>query len=181
MNMTAVFIHLLGDFLGSLSVIISAIVLINFDSKTHAWVRYVDPFTSTLLATVILIGTIPLIKKCVSILLQSAPESVDVVHLKFELMEIDGVLDIKNMHVWQLSGAKYVCTATVVCKEQEDFVQLLSRVKATLHSHGIDHSSIEPFHVSSNDDKNRTELLHDVDDDDHQHHRSNNLLSFDGV
>jgi zinc transporter 1 len=58
--MMAIFIHIVGDFLGSIGVMISAGLIWYFPPETHKWSFYVDPAMSCIMATIILLSAIPL-------------------------------------------------------------------------------------------------------------------------
>lgn len=147
MNMKAVFIHLLSDFLGNIGVIISSLLVINIDSKLHPWISKVDPCCSILLALIIFFSSIPLVRRCIVILMQSTPECINMQQLMWKLMEIDTIVDIKNLHIWQLSSSEFVATIRIVCNDIEDFSVVLSQIKATFHEFGIDNTTIEPTFI----------------------------------
>jgi zinc transporter 1 len=60
LNLAGVFLHITGDFLGSIAVIISATLSLFFDPEVHTWVTYIDPSVSSLMAIIILFTSIPL-------------------------------------------------------------------------------------------------------------------------
>lgn len=169
MNMTAVFMHMLGDFLGSVGVIVSSSLLIRYNNKdVYPWTKYIDPLCSLFMAVIILVGTLPIVKKCIVMLLQATPSRIDLPRLKYEILETDGVMDIKELKIWELSGTQCVANLHIVCDDREDLLQLLSNLKATLHTHNINQSTIEPLVVrtSTNTVREPTlQLLTDLDDE----------------
>ena len=61
LNMRGVFLHVLGDALGSVVVIISAGLILAVGTE-HDWVHYVDPAMSLIIVAIITITTMPLCK-----------------------------------------------------------------------------------------------------------------------
>jgi zinc transporter 1 len=127
--MRAVFLHVLGDALGSVGVIVSGLVI------TYAKVRIlvlhclaykcacstrfqsggeyrfiVDPLCSLAIVVLILYHSVPLFRQAVGVLLQGTPSLVSVDSLSQKLLKIDGVLDVHDMHIWQLDGRSFVTT-----------------------------------------------------------------------
>ncbi len=72
------------------------------NGTVNIWVLYVDPSTSLLVVIVILFTTIPLLREVLVILLQSAPHPNNVATIKDGLTQIDGVISIHDLHIWQL-------------------------------------------------------------------------------
>ena len=70
MNMEGVFLHVLGDALGNIGVIITALVIWKTD---YSWRFLADPITSLFITLIILNSALPLVRKALRILLQSAP------------------------------------------------------------------------------------------------------------
>lgn len=72
-----------------------------------------DPVLSLLLVVVILYSTWPLFYESALILLQTVPSHIEVSVLREKLLKIDGVLDVHEFHVWQLTGDRIIATAHI--------------------------------------------------------------------
>jgi zinc transporter 1 len=109
--MHGVFLHILGDALGSVAVIISALVI----WLATGWKdrQMIDPVASLLIAGFIAAATVPLVKSTCLILLQGTPQYVGVVQIKRRLMRIPDVDSIHELHVWQLNEGKVVASVHV--------------------------------------------------------------------
>lgn len=106
LNMRGVYLHVLGDALGSVIVIISALI-IKFASG-H-WTNYVDPGMSILMVFLILKTSIPLMRESALILLQTVPTHIRIKDVQDRLLDnVDGVLSVHEFHVWQLAADKII-------------------------------------------------------------------------
>jgi zinc transporter 1 len=83
--MMGVFVHVLGDALNNLAVIIAALVIWLTNSPARF---YADPGVSTVISILILLSSIPLVKNSGKILMQSAPGGVDIEDVKHDLEKV---------------------------------------------------------------------------------------------
>lgn len=111
MNMRAVFLHVLADALGSVIVIISAL-LNKYQTQLSIPKRvtvYIDPVLCLALVVLILSSTLPLLKESALILLQTVPKEIKIKQLKHDIVEkIPGIIAVHELHVWKLSGNKII-------------------------------------------------------------------------
>lgn len=106
LNMRAVYLHVLGDALGSVIVIVSALIIM-FAEGT--WTLYVDPAMSIIMTCLILRTSIPLMKESSLILLQTVPTHIKIKEVQERLLEgVHGILSVHEFHVWQLAGDKII-------------------------------------------------------------------------
>jgi len=140
-NVHAVFLHYLGDAISSLLVLTAGILLHFF--KGGKWTLYIDPVSSLIVCTLILYTTVPLVKRCSLILLQSTG-SVPVQAVRAKLAKVEGVIGIHDLHVWQLVDGMSVASVHIAVVEGVDFNNLVSEVKKIFHEYGIHSSSIQP-------------------------------------
>eukprot|EP00743_Colponemidia_sp_Colp-15_P005001 GILK01005387.1.p1 GENE.GILK01005387.1~~GILK01005387.1.p1 ORF type:complete len:619 (+),score=66.58 GILK01005387.1:47-1903(+) len=144
MNIESAFLHVMGDALGSVVVLISGALIRYLDSEERF---LADPLCSLIIVAIILKSCVPLLKACVHILLQGVPLEVDLGLLTEQLLKVEGVLDIHDLHVWQLSGSKIVGSVHVVTRKTDDFARISDAVKLVLHSNGVHSSTIQPEFV----------------------------------
>jgi zinc transporter 1 len=138
-----VLIHLLGDAINNIGVIISGVIIL----CTHSPARfYADPAVSLWIAIMILATSIPLTKKSGAILLQSAPPGLKLDDVKHDLESIPGVKSVHELHVWQLTQKKAVATAHVVVEEEslDTFMENAKTVGECLHAYGIHSATLQP-------------------------------------
>ena len=141
LNMHGVFLHVLGDALGSIAVMISA-TIIWLSTWEHRFIF--DPLISLIITAIILTSTIPLVRKASIILLQGTPRHLNMRDIRKELISLPGVADIHELHIWQLSDTKIIASVHVVCEVQSDFMDLANEIKRTLHAHGIHSVTVQP-------------------------------------
>jgi len=147
-NMIAVFLHYLGDAVSSLFVLSTGLIIHFVPDK--AWVHYIDPASSLLIVAIILATTIPLVKRCSMILLQSVPSTIEMETLRSDILKLRGVLQLHDFHVWQLVDGMIICSVHLICEEGTDYTTIVSAVKQILHSQGIHSSAIQPEFVQRN-------------------------------
>jgi zinc transporter 1 len=99
--MRGVFLHFMGDALGSIGVIVSAVL--NLLLPNESWIVYVDPCASLMITLILVFSAYPLVRSTLSILLQHAPGEVDMSRIRKEILQIPKVLNIHEFHVWQLA------------------------------------------------------------------------------
>ena len=151
LNLHGVFLHLMGDALGSVVATVVGVCILLCNGQ---WKYYLDPILSLVIAVVIMCSAVPLVKSCVRILMQSVPDGVDLNVILKELESVEGAESIHDLHVWQLSTEKHVGTVHIACEKGTDFMKLAQRVKHVLHNHNIHATTIQPEFISENDREN---------------------------
>jgi cobalt-zinc-cadmium efflux system protein len=140
LNIRGAALHVLGDLLGSVAAIIAALVIIN-----TGWMP-IDPLLSVLVAMLILRSAWQLVRRSAHILLEGAPEWLDVDDLQRKIITVvPEVSEIHHVHVWGLTPQHPMLTMHVVLSETiPDTTPVVRRVKEALKSQfAIDHSTIE--------------------------------------
>ncbi|ESO97615.1 hypothetical protein LOTGIDRAFT_103819 [Lottia gigantea] len=141
LNMRGVFLHVLGDALGSVIVVISSLVIWFGEGD---WKYYVDPAMSIAMVMIILSTSIPLLKDSSRILLQTVPSHIEVEEISKKLMEIEGVMHVHELHIWQLAGSRIVASAHIRCHDPASYMKIGKEVKDFFHNEGIHSTTIQP-------------------------------------
>ncbi|XP_052799619.1 proton-coupled zinc antiporter SLC30A1-like [Mya arenaria] len=141
LNMRAVFLHVLGDALGSVIVIISALVIWFVEGD---WVYYVDPGMSVVMVCIILSTAIPLLKEAGMILLQTVPTHIQITDIKEKIEQMDGVQAVHEFHVWQLTGNRVIASAHIRFHNLSEYMTIAVRIKTLFHNAGIHSTTIQP-------------------------------------
>ncbi|XP_074109149.1 solute carrier family 30 member 1 [Cotesia typhae] len=142
MNMRGVFLHVLSDALGSVIVIVSALIvwLTKWEYRF-----YIDPALSLLLVLLILRSVWPLLQESALILLQTVPTHIQVEAIQQRLLEnVDGVLAVHEFHVWQLAGDRIIASAHIRCRNLSEYMKIAEQVKEFFHNEGIHSTTIQP-------------------------------------
>ena len=66
------------------------------------------------------------------------------------ILEVDGVLSLHELHVWQLSESKIVASVHVMASRNHDFMPIAAKIRKALHERGIHSSTIQPEYHARN-------------------------------
>ena len=156
LNMRGVFLHVMGDALGNIGVIVSALIIWLTE---YSWRYYVDPGISLVITVIILCSAIPLCKAASRILLQAVPAGMSIDHIKQDIDSLPGVISSHHLHVWQLSDTKLVASLHIKVDTQlkgegsDRYMLLAKQVRKCLHAYGIHSSTIQPEFTPASDDE----------------------------
>lgn len=141
-NVRGAYLEVLGDLIGSAVVIVAAIVI-----WTTGWMP-ADALASLLIAVMIVPRAITLLREVFAVLGERAPEGTDVATIREHILSADGVADVHDVHVWQLTRGAPVFTAHVVV--EPDVLTsgrsgaLLSSLQSCLAEHfDVEHSTFQ--------------------------------------
>ncbi len=140
LNMRGAALHVLGDLLGSVAAIIAALVIIY-----TGWLP-IDPILSLLVAALLLRSGWHLVRRSVHILLEGAPDWLDVKAIENKIVEgIPPITEIHHVHCWGLTPQHPILTMHVVVLDPpDDPTAIVRSVKKLLQSEfDISHSTIE--------------------------------------
>jgi cobalt-zinc-cadmium efflux system protein len=128
LNVKGAFLHMLADAVSSVGVIVAAIAVLLFQ-----W-NWADGAISLGVAILIAIGTVPLIRQSLSILLEKTPDHLDVVRLKAYLENFEGVKSVDRLCVWTIALRQeaLLVQLTVELREGEKRDRLLAQMQTSL-------------------------------------------------
>lgn len=150
MNIKGAALHVFNDALGSVVVILSGLC-IRYIPDRYKWKHYFDPIMSLMMVALIISFTIPLLKEAVLVLLQTVPTHIKVDQLQTKLLaKVNGVVNIQDLHVWQLCGMKIIASAHVKCQSLGDYMRVADEIKQFFHDEGIHSTTIQPEFVLLN-------------------------------
>ncbi|KAI9171817.1 Zinc/cadmium resistance protein [Paramyrothecium foliicola] len=147
MGMNAMVLHVIGDALGNLGVIVTALVIWLTDLPGK---YYADPIVSLFITLIILKTSIPLTLATSRVLLQATPENISVQEIRQDIERLPGVVSCHHIHVWQLSDTKVVASMhlqvsfPINSHSGEKYMQLARRARKCLHGFGIHSATIQP-------------------------------------
>lgn len=146
LNMKGAYLEAWSDMLGSLGVVLGALVI-----KFTGWL-WVDSAVAVLIALWVLPRTWSLLRASVNILLEGVPEGIDLAKVREALLTVRGVASIHDLHVWALTSGKVSLTVHVVNEPAVDAErQILPEIRRRLvDQFGITHITVqcelEPCH-----------------------------------
>jgi zinc transporter 2 len=100
-NVRAAFIHVLGDALQTIGVMIAAALIWHDPS----W-KIADPICTFMFSILVLFTTIRLVKQSVGVLMEGIPEGIDPKAVENSLFDVEGVREVHDLHIWSLSVGK---------------------------------------------------------------------------
>jgi cobalt-zinc-cadmium efflux system protein len=138
-NVRGAIIHVAGDLLGSVAALVAAGVI-----HATGWTP-IDPLLSLLVGLLILKSAWSLLRHSLHILLEGAPEQVDVGELRRDLVSrANGIVDVHHVHVWSLTSGKNLATLHVGLSPGADqAVALESTIARLAERFGIVHATIQ--------------------------------------
>jgi cobalt-zinc-cadmium efflux system protein len=139
LNVRSAFLHVIGDTISSIAVIVAA-VWIAVTGQT-----LVDPILSGIIAVLIVVSAAGILRETLTILLQFTPRSVDFDAVVAEMKAVEGVSGVHHVHIWSLSSDINVLDAHVYsCKQEMAETEKIKReIKKRLEKFKIRHSTLE--------------------------------------
>ncbi|KOT97801.1 cation diffusion facilitator family transporter [Streptomyces ardesiacus] len=108
LNVRGAFLEVAADALGSVTVIISSLVIL-----TTGW-QPADPIASLVIGLMIVPRTVRLLRETLDVLLEAAPKNVDIAEVRAHILALDGVEDVHDLHAWTITSGMPVLSAHVV-------------------------------------------------------------------
>uniref|UniRef100_A0A3B3D8H2 Zinc transporter n=1 Tax=Oryzias melastigma TaxID=30732 RepID=A0A3B3D8H2_ORYME len=128
-----VLLHIIADTLGSVGVIISALLMQKYD------LMIADPICSMLIALLIGVSVVPLLKESIGILMQRTPPSLD--HTLPEcyqrVQQLQGVYNLQEPHFWTLCTDVYIGTLKLLVAPDADTRWILSQTHNIFTQAGV--------------------------------------------
>ncbi|HEX2965401.1 MAG TPA: cation diffusion facilitator family transporter [Syntrophorhabdaceae bacterium] len=139
LNVKSVWLHVLGDTISSVGVIISGIV-IYFTGWTYA-----DPVVSVLIGGIIIWGGVRLVRDTVSIFLNLTPRGFDVEALVKKISEMHDVLDVHDVHLWPVAHNNVAFSAHVLVDDKtlKEAEVTKKQIEEMLKENGVTHSTLQ--------------------------------------
>jgi cobalt-zinc-cadmium efflux system protein len=140
LNVRAALLHVIGDMAASVGVILAGIVILLWH------VTAADPLISALIALLIAVGAWRIARETLVVLMEGTPRGVDLAVVRAAMLEVPGVEDVHDLHVWSLADGFRLLTAHIATPNQSlaDTANLLADVKLLLRRRfHIEHATIE--------------------------------------
>ncbi|CAM2857754.1 cation diffusion facilitator family transporter [Corynebacterium jeikeium] len=144
-NVQGAFLHVLADMLGSVAVLVAGGVII-----LTGW-QYADVIASLVIAALVLPRAWQLMMQALRILLEQAPPGYRPAEVDALLRQVDGVLDVHDLHLWSLDGTSALASVHLVVPEGRDPAAVLCAAQAALQERGIAHATIQVERASHAD------------------------------
>nr|CAH7737646.1 unnamed protein product [Callosobruchus chinensis] len=131
--MKGVFLHILADTLGSVGVIISAVLM-----QMFGWM-IADPICSMFIAILIALSVLALIKDSVMVLMQRQPVALDNIlpQCYQKIVSLPGVYSVQEPHFWTLCSDYYVGAVKLEVSKTVDPKYVVSHAQMIFASAGV--------------------------------------------
>jgi cobalt-zinc-cadmium efflux system protein len=137
LNMRGAYLEVLGDTLGSLAVLVSALIV-----WATGWL-YADTLASLFIALLMAPRAVRLLIEVGSVLMERTPAGVHLEMLRDHLLSVDGVVDVHDVHVWQITSDLPVLTAHISVGESVVAMTAAHEILDQLHACVRDHFDVE--------------------------------------
>ena len=140
LNAEGAFQHVLADLLGSVGVIVAAVLILGFG--WHA----ADPIISMVIGVLILFASRGLLLQVFHVLIEGTPEHIDVYELCNDIEEVEGVTLIHDVHVWTITSQSESFSAHVLIdpNHEGDVDAMITEMQDIAHDrYGIEHVTIQ--------------------------------------
>ena len=157
LNLRAAFAHIVTDLYAFVGTALSGLVIV-----LTRWER-ADSIASLLVVILMLWTAWGLLRESVQILLQAAPDNLDLNDVRTHLLDVDDVIDVHDLHAWTLTSGSTTLSAHVTvqdkCFNSGHTPQILDALQLCLTGHfDITHSTLQlepPSHAVHEDDIHR--------------------------
>ncbi|BCF80620.1 MULTISPECIES: cation diffusion facilitator family transporter [Rhodococcus] len=125
-NIRGAYLEVMADMVGSIGVLVSGLVTLAF-----GW-RYADPVIGVAIGLFVLPRAFNLGRHAVRILLQQAPDRIDVTSIIEKINALPGVVDAHDLHVWTLTSGMEVASVHVTAVSDADPTTVLAATRTLL-------------------------------------------------
>jgi cobalt-zinc-cadmium efflux system protein len=141
LNVRGAWLHVMTDALGSIGAIAAGAVIWLF-----GW-RWADPVASIAIGLLVVYSSWSLLKETVSVLMESAPTGVDVDDVRDSLLDVAGVEEVHDLHVWTITSGIVSLSAHLVAPGASERAAVLKAARKALHERfGIAHVTLQIEH-----------------------------------
>jgi cobalt-zinc-cadmium efflux system protein len=112
LNLRSAFVHLMGDVLSTIGAVIAGVIIY----FTNA--NWLDPLVSVLIGFLILYNAWGILRDAVDILLEATPRDVNIKSMVDDIIQVDGVLGIHDIHVWSLTQSLRTMSAHILTDDR---------------------------------------------------------------
>ncbi|WWC69824.1 uncharacterized protein I206_103767 [Kwoniella pini CBS 10737] len=143
LGLLGVLVHLLGDAVNNIGVIIAAAIMWKTTSP-HRF--YADPAVSLIISVLIFLGAVPLAKRSSRVLLEAAPKNINPDLVREDLMTIPGVVSVHELHLWHLTETDVLASfhVHVNVSDIEGWLPIEKELRSCFAAQGVTHVTISP-------------------------------------
>ncbi len=141
LNIEGSFQHVLTDLYAGLATAAAAVLIL------IAGLERADPIASLLIAAIMIRAGVWLVWASARVFLEAAPAGVDPDAVGAALASQSGVVEVHDLHVWEITNGFPALSAHVLVGPDRDCHELRRRLEALLHERfGLDHTTLQVDH-----------------------------------
>lgn len=141
LNMRGAYLHVLADALGSIGALLAGAAV-----WLMGWNR-ADAIVSVAISLLVIWSSWNLVRQSVAVLMEGTPGGINVDDVRDAIMEIPGVIEVHDLHVWSITSGIDSLSAHAVVSELPDrcnWPHILSQIRGVVHDRfGIDHVTVQ--------------------------------------
>lgn len=140
LNMRGAYLHVISDMLGSIGAIAAALLMMSF-----GW-GWADPLASVIVAVLVLRSGYYVSKSGIHVLMEGAPENVDVPDVIETIQNLKGIQSVHDLHVWSITSGlnAFSCHAVVDAQMSiGESEKLLNQIEDTLKHKNVHHVTVQ--------------------------------------
>ncbi|KAK2106216.1 hypothetical protein P7K49_015730 [Saguinus oedipus] len=126
-SVRAAFIHVIGDFLQSMGVLVAAYIL--YFKPEY---KYVDPICTFLFSILVLGTTLTILRDVIMVLMEGTPKGMDFTAVRDLLLSVEGVEALHSLHIWALTMAQPVLSVHIAIAQNTDAQAVLKTASSCL-------------------------------------------------
>ena len=140
LNLRSAFLHLMGDVLSTVGAVVAG-VIIHFTG----W-NWLDALVSVLIGFLILWNAWGILRESVQILMESTPADIDMDALQVDMLAVEGVKGVHDLHVWSITRSLRTLSAHLISEDVP--VSQGAKIRAAVgemltHRYGIIHATLQ--------------------------------------
>ena len=143
LNIRAAFMHMFGDAVSSIAIIVGA-VAIHFTG-----LDVIDPVLSVLIGGLIIWTAWDIIQESLNVLLEGLPRGLELGEVTGAMRQVDGVIDVHDLHIWSLGSSAHALSCHVLIEDMppSESDSILRRINELLCGFQIHHTTIQFEHT----------------------------------
>jgi cobalt-zinc-cadmium efflux system protein len=142
LNVSAALRHVIADMLGSVGVIVAAVVVL-----ATGW-NQADPIVGIVIGVLVLASSWTILRDSTRILLEATPKGIDAGDLGREMRSMPGIMEVHDLHVWTITSGFPALAAHVLVAPDDDCHARRRELERMLKSeYGITHTTLQVDHA----------------------------------
>ncbi|CAF2937693.1 unnamed protein product [Rotaria sp. Silwood2] len=142
-NIRAAIIHVIGDFVQSMGVLVAAILI-----KIKPEYKLADPICTFVFSVLVLITTFTIMRDIVLVLMEAVPSNINYTQIIDDLLRLPGVRNTHSLHIWSLSMQRTALSVHLAIDSDHDYLTVMNDAQEMLrHKYSIKRVTIqvEPY------------------------------------